>query len=85
LLPCHSGGLAGQWVGLAGRGSLVFFIIRVHGGSVLAGRHAGRERRGKIKEEKKQNLFFLPLLHVQGKKKEEQCRSKRHRSDLFFF
>jgi len=28
---------------------------------------------------------FLPLLHVHGRKKEEQCRSKRHRSDLLFF
>ena len=51
--------------------------------SILA-RHAARKRRNKRKE-KKQNLFCLPLLHVQGKKKEEQCHSKRHRSDLFFF
>jgi len=34
---------------------------------------------------KKTKLFFLPLLHVQGKKKEEQCRSKRHCSGIFFF
>jgi len=43
-----------------------------------------REERGsKIKEEKTK-IFFLPLLHVQGKKKEEQCRSERHRFVLFF-
>jgi hypothetical protein len=29
--------------------------------------------------------FFLPLLRVQGKKEEEQCRSKRHSSVLLFF
>jgi len=30
----------------------------------------------KRKKKKNKNLFCLPLLHVQGKKKEEQCRSK---------
>jgi len=69
-------------VGLAWSGSLGFSIMREHGGSVLAG--MWRER-----EVKKAKLFFLPLLHVQGKKKEEQCRSKQHRSgiilSLFFF
>ena len=29
-------------------------------------------------------FFFPPVLHVQGRKKEEQCRSKRHRSVFFF-
>jgi hypothetical protein len=34
----------------------------------------------------KQKLIFPSSpLHVWGKKKEEQCRSKRHRSALFFF
>jgi hypothetical protein len=37
------------------------------------------------KEEEKNKTFYLPLLHVQGKKKEEQCRSKQHCSALFFF
>jgi len=48
--------------------------MRVHKGLVLAGMREERDAT-KIKE-KKQNLFFLPLLHVQGKKKKEQCRSK---------
>jgi len=56
LLPCHSAGLAGQWVGLAGRGSLVFFIMRVHGGSVLAGM---REERDAAKLKKKKPKPFL--------------------------
>jgi hypothetical protein len=41
------------------------------------------ERDSKIKE-KKTKIFFLPLLHVQGKKKEEQYRSKQHSSVLFY-
>ena len=39
---------------------------------------------GRVKK-KKTKAFLLPPLHVQGKKKEEQCRSKRHRSGLLFF
>jgi len=38
---------------------------------------------GRIKE-KKNKCFILPLLHLQGKKKEEQCRSKRYCFALFF-
>jgi hypothetical protein len=47
-------------------------------------KHAGRERQEELKR-KKTKVFILPLLHVQGKKKEEQCRSKRHCFALFFF
>ena len=47
------------------------------GGRVWQGMRGEREAKTK--------LFFLPLLHVQGKKKKEQCRSKRQRSGLFFF
>jgi len=47
LLPCHSTGLAGQWVGLAWRGSLGFSIMRVHGGAVLAGMWREREVKNK--------------------------------------
>jgi len=78
------GWLANGW-GWQGAAPLFFFfipIMRVHKGLVLAGMREERDAT-KIKE-KKQNLFFLPLLHVQGKKKKEQCRSKRHRSDPFF-
>jgi hypothetical protein len=38
-------------------------------------KHAERERQEELKR-KKNKCFILPLLHVQGKKKEEQCRSK---------
>jgi len=71
------GWLANGW-GWQGTTPLVFSIMRVHGGSVLAGMWLEREAKKKAK------LFFLLLLHVQGKKKEEQCRSKRHRSGIFF-
>ena len=37
----------------------------------------------RVQRGKKKNC--LPLLHVQGKEKGEQCRSKRHCSALFFF
>jgi len=50
------------------------------GGWVLAG-HA-RGVHGLMKKEEKK---CLPLLHVQGKEKGEQCRSKRHYSTSFFF
>jgi hypothetical protein len=47
------------------------------GGLWQAGGVSGSTR----KEEKN----YLPLLHVQGKEKGEQCRSKRHCSAPFFF
>jgi hypothetical protein len=47
------------------------------GGAVLA----GMWRVGFIEERRKN---CLPLLHVQGKEKGEQCRSKRHYSAFFF-
>jgi hypothetical protein len=60
------------WAWLARSGSLGFLA-----------RHAVQREVAHLKK-KNQPFFFLPLLHVQGRKKEEQCRSKRHRSDLFF-
>jgi hypothetical protein len=68
-------------MGGAGRARLPWFfsIMRVHGGSVLAG--MWREREAK----KKQNFSFFPCCTFRGKKKEEQCRSKRHCSGFFFF
>jgi hypothetical protein len=62
--------VVGQWAWLARCGSL--------GLGKACGR---REGRSKIKE--KQTFSFFPYCNVWGKKKEEQCRSKRHRS--FFF
>ena len=46
------------------------------------------DREGKNEEEEKSRgeKLLLPLpMRVQGKKKEEQCLSKRHRSVIFFF
>jgi len=71
------GWLANGW-GWQGATSLVFLIMRVHEGRLWqAGGVSGSTR----KEEKN----YLPLLHVQGKEKGEQCRSKRHCSAPFFF
>jgi hypothetical protein len=46
-------------------------------GTRVAGNDDERSRRKKT--------VSLPLLHVQGKEKGEQCRSKRHCSAPFFF
>jgi len=45
-----------------------------HGASGL-GRACGKREATNLKK-KKTKIFFLPLLHVQRKKKEEQCRLK---------
>jgi hypothetical protein len=83
LLPCHGVGLAGQWAWLAGRGSPGLSSWGCVGLRVWQSTRGGRWA-WRIKEEKNKS-FFLPLLRVQGKKKAEQCCSKRHRSALFFF
>jgi hypothetical protein len=54
------------------------FIMRAYGGGGFGSHVVCRVQRGKKKN-------CLPLLHVQGKEKGEQCRSKRHCSALFFF
>jgi hypothetical protein len=51
--------------------------MRAHGGALAGIRRVG------FNEERRKNC--LPLLHVQGKEKGEQCRSKRHCSAIFFF
>ena len=68
---CHGTGWDVQWAGrLQGTASL----------SVASGfsfnRARGEGERGRNK--RKRTKTFLPLLRVQGKKKEEQCRLKRH-------
>ena len=79
LLPCFLHGarrVVGQRAWLARCGSLGFLA-----------RHAVKREAAHLKK-KNPPFCFLPLLHVHGRKKEEQCRSKRHRSDLlllFFF
>jgi hypothetical protein len=83
FLPCHDNGRTGEVTngrGLQGTSSLVSHYKGVWGFRFWK-KHAGRERRSSKKEKKK---FFLPLLHIQGKKKEEQCRSKRHYFVPFF-
>ena len=69
------GWLANGW-GWQGAASLVFFHQESAWGVWQAGGVSGSTR----KEEKN----YLPLLHVQGKEKGEQCRSKRHCSAPFF-
>jgi hypothetical protein len=69
FLPCYDAEWGGQWVWFAGTAS-------------LASHCEGECARGEEINEK--HKFLSSLLHVQGKKKEEQCRSKRHRSVLFF-
>jgi hypothetical protein len=80
LLPCFLHGarrVVGQRAWLARCGSLGFLA-----------RHVVKREAAHVKK-KNPPFCFLPLLHVHGRKKEEQCRSKRHRSDLllllFFF
>ena len=65
--------VVGQRAWLARCGSLGFLA-----------RHAVKRETAHLKK-KNPPFCFLPLLHVHGRKKEEQCRSKRHRSDLLFF
>jgi hypothetical protein len=89
FLPCCGAGRGGQWVWLAGRDSRGLINEGALGFGFLTEACGERERERERHEElkKKNKTFFLPLLHVQGKKKEEQCRSKQHRSvlSLFFF
>jgi len=61
--------------GLLGTSLLVSYYEGASSFGCLA-EHAGRERQEEVK--KKKTKIYLPLLHVQGKKEEEQCRSKRH-------
>jgi len=46
---------------------------------------SGLQAREGSKIQTKAAFFLLPRCMIGGKKKEEQCRSKRHRSALFFF
>jgi len=45
----------------------------------------GLQAREGRKIQTKAAFFLLPRCMIGGKKKEEQCRSKRHRSALSFF
>jgi hypothetical protein len=55
-------------------------------GAIAKVRSVGsRRERGRQKIQIKASFFFLPRCMFGGKKKDEQCRSKRHRSALFFF
>ena len=63
--------------------SPVFWQVRGGWSAIVFGRWAPGERGKKIQI--KASFFFLPRCMFGGKKKDEQCRSKRHRSALFFF
>jgi hypothetical protein len=81
LLPYHSAELVGQWAKLAGRGSLGFFIMRVHGGSGF-GRACGVQ--GLMKKEEKNNTTF-PCCTSRGRRKENSVVQNDTVLPLFFF
>jgi len=67
-------------VSVAGMALLPWFLIMRVCGAPGFGRACGVQ--GLMKKEEENKSVYLPLLHVQGKEKEEQCRSKRHCSSL---
>ena len=62
--------------------SSVFWQVRGGWSAIVSGRWA---ESGRQKFKLKQPFFLLPRCMFGGKKKDEQCRSKRHRSALSFF
>jgi hypothetical protein len=66
--------------------SPAFWQVRGGWSAIVFGRWAPGEREGPAKISKKSTIFpFFPAACSGGKKKDEQCRSKRHRSALFPF
>jgi hypothetical protein len=65
--------------------SPVFWQVRGGWSAIVSGRWAPGERVAGKKFKLKQPFFLLPRCMFGGKKKDEQCRSKRHRSALSFF
>jgi len=78
LLHCYGAGRGGQWRRrLRGTASLSAHHEEVRVASGFGfNRARGERERGRNK--RKRTKTSLPLLRVQGKKKEEQCRLKRH-------
>jgi len=70
-------------VGLQSTSLLIFHHEGMRGALGFRQKHAGKERQEEFKRKKK--VFILPLLHIQRKKKKEQCRSKRHCFAPFLF
>jgi len=69
-----------------GAAAEVRWVVRGRWSAIVFGRWAPGEREGPAKISKKSNIFpFFPAACSGGKKKDEQCRSKRHRSALFPF
>jgi hypothetical protein len=86
IIVAHGAGQrrsVGQWAPLARRVAPDFSSSRCVGLRVFCRARESLEMMMKEAEEKK--TVSLPLLHVQGKEKGEQCRSKRHCSALYFF
>jgi hypothetical protein len=70
-----------------GAAAEVRWVVRGGWSAIVFGRWAPGERVAGKKFKLKQPFFLLPRCMFGGKKKDEQCRSKRHRSalSLFFF
>jgi hypothetical protein len=67
--------------GWQGAAPLISHYHGAWGFGLLQGtRHAGFNE-----ERRRSKTAYLPLLHVQRKEKEEQCRSKRNYSALFIY
>jgi hypothetical protein len=73
----------GHWARLPRFGSTRFSSRCVVGQCVRS--VGSRREKDRQKIQIKASFFLLPRCMFGGKKKEEQCRSKRHRSALFFF
>jgi len=65
--------------------SPVFWQVRGGWSAIVSGRWAPGERVAGKKFKLKQPFFLLPRCMFGGKKKDEQCRSKRHCSALSLF
>jgi len=82
-LYCCAWGAGQRWVGwwaqLARHGAPDFSSSRCVGRRVFR-----RARSSQELMKRRSKTIYLPLLHIQGKEKEEQCCSKRHYSALFF-
>jgi hypothetical protein len=74
LLLCHGAGRGGQWRRcLQGTASLFSHHEEVR---LASGFGYNRARGGEEETRGRKEKKFLPLLHVQGKKKKKQCRLK---------
>jgi hypothetical protein len=77
--------LVGHWARLPRFGSPRFSGRCAAGGRPVCSVGGLQAREGPAKFKQKPLFSFFPVAMFGGKKKEEQCRSKRHRSALSFF